>query len=722
MVQFVEWAVANSLAVLLLAPVVWGLGRVCPWPSVRHTLWLVLLLKLVTPPLVTVPVDVLVADLLRPAPAIDTTAPSAMSVPVVERSQPAHVSAEPAAPLPIASGAANPRPISAAPVAIVDVPAAAPVARQDEATAPPSVTTAIALPALSAETGRVVLRVLLGVWLVGTIVFFAAQTVRLLRFGRNLGRFSLRCEQLDEETAAIAERLGLKHYPQPRLVDGVVSPMLWGAGRWTRVLFPAELFEQLDAEARGTLLMHELAHYRRGDHWVRVLEFAVTTVFWWHPVVWWALREIESAEEDCCDSWVMQRSASTPRCYATALLDTIDFLCERHPAAPPVSSGLGNPTELRGRLVRIMTGTAQATLSPFGRAIVWSLVVVLPVQPAAFAELSKSFRGLIVIAPDERLLAEETSLTANEVASTAGSARLPTLPISPSPLDGVGASPSAYQRAKEWARAGSADGRFQIVARTGRHVELQDLRRSRTTDLTAWNIASAAFVPGTTTFITGGFDRQVRLWDAASGRLVRTLGEHTDAVVSVAVSGDGSTLATASRDGLLSRWSLIGQAVRDDLSLGSPINSVRFSPRGSEIAVGAGSWRSGESGGLIVVHVASWTVLDQTSMPAPIGVVAYTDDDLVLAAAAWDGTVHYLGGGDLAPLLSVVSSKDAVSAGAFSADTRVFPTQSLEEARAQLARERQQQAEAPAVLGDGQQFLPAGLSAPPQVRLPAPAR
>src|SRR5437773_1721665 len=80
--------------------------------------------------------------------------------------------------------------------------------------------------------------------------------------------------------------------------------------------------------ARATLIAHELAHYRRGDHWVRVFELVVSGIFWWNPVVWWARRQIEIAEEECCDAWVIEQFPDTPRWYAEALLETIDFLSE----------------------------------------------------------------------------------------------------------------------------------------------------------------------------------------------------------------------------------------------------------------------------------------------------------------------------------------------------------------------------------------------------------
>src|SRR5437764_925676 len=128
--------------------------------------------------------------------------------------------------------------------------------------------------------------------------------------------------------------------PVPRLVPGRVPPMLWtGLGR-PQLLLPAGLLGALDPGQRATLLAHELAHLRRRDHWVRRLEFVALGLYWWHPAAWLACRELREAEEQCCDAWVVAALPGAARRYATALVETLDFLAAA-PAAPPLASGLG---------------------------------------------------------------------------------------------------------------------------------------------------------------------------------------------------------------------------------------------------------------------------------------------------------------------------------------------------------------------------------------------
>ena len=69
------------------------------------------------------------------------------------------------------------------------------------------------------------------------------------------------------------------------------------------LVLPEELWGLLDATQQDAILAHELAHLKRRDHWVRRLEALACGLYWWDPVAWWARREVERAEERCCDAW-----------------------------------------------------------------------------------------------------------------------------------------------------------------------------------------------------------------------------------------------------------------------------------------------------------------------------------------------------------------------------------------------------------------------------------
>ena len=148
-----------------------------------------------------------------------------------------------------------------------------------------------------------------------------------------------------------------------------------------RLLFPARLLDRLEHEQRATLLAHELAHLRRRDHWVRWLELLVLGLYWWHPVAWWARRELHEAEEQCCDAWVLWTMQGAGRSYALALLQTVAFFSHDRSRLPAAASGIGQVPHLRRRLTMIMQGTTPRSLSWAGCIGVLTLALLLPVLP-----------------------------------------------------------------------------------------------------------------------------------------------------------------------------------------------------------------------------------------------------------------------------------------------------------------------------------------------------
>src|SRR5260370_54446 len=170
--------------------------------------------------------------------------------------------------------------------------------------------------------------------------------------------------------------------PTVFLVPGRLSPLLWACLGSPRLVLPGALLEHIDDEQRATLILHELAHLRRRDHWVRVLEFVVMGLYWWHPVVWYARRELRDAEELCCDAWVVSSLPQANRTYATALVESIVCLSKVGCPVPLVASGVGPISDLKRRLTMIMRGTTPRTLSWRGMLVVFGLgAFLLPLLP-----------------------------------------------------------------------------------------------------------------------------------------------------------------------------------------------------------------------------------------------------------------------------------------------------------------------------------------------------
>jgi HEAT repeat protein/beta-lactamase regulating signal transducer with metallopeptidase domain len=90
---------------------------------------------------------------------------------------------------------------------------------------------------------------------------------------------------------------------------------------WLRpvVLVPASALTGLTPQQLEVLLAHELAHVRRYDYLVNVIQCVIETLLFYHPAVWWVSRRIREEREHCCDDLVVG-VCGDPHLYATALV------------------------------------------------------------------------------------------------------------------------------------------------------------------------------------------------------------------------------------------------------------------------------------------------------------------------------------------------------------------------------------------------------------------
>ena len=101
-------------------------------------------------------------------------------------------------------------------------------------------------------------------------------------------------------------RSGLAETP---MVVGWLAPV---------VLVPAGAFVSLNPDQLRAVLAHELAHIRRHDHWVNLLQGMIEIVLFFHPATWWLSKQIHAEREYCCDD-ISAHNAGNPRVLAEAL-------------------------------------------------------------------------------------------------------------------------------------------------------------------------------------------------------------------------------------------------------------------------------------------------------------------------------------------------------------------------------------------------------------------
>src|SRR4249919_4366746 len=116
-----------------------------------------------------------------------------------------------------------------------------------------------------------------------------------------------------------------------RLVDALDSPVV--AGWWRPVvLLPTAVALRMPADLVEALLAHELAHVRRHDYLVNLLQRVVEALLFYHPVTWWLSRRVRIEREHVADR-IAADALGEPRRLAVALAALSDL---QRPAPPVV--------------------------------------------------------------------------------------------------------------------------------------------------------------------------------------------------------------------------------------------------------------------------------------------------------------------------------------------------------------------------------------------------
>jgi beta-lactamase regulating signal transducer with metallopeptidase domain len=83
------------------------------------------------------------------------------------------------------------------------------------------------------------------------------------------------------------------------------------------ILVPDHFLDELTPTDIDRILLHELAHLRRNDDWINVIERLAQAVFFFNPGILWLIAQLDLEREIACDDWVLQQSEALP--YATCL-------------------------------------------------------------------------------------------------------------------------------------------------------------------------------------------------------------------------------------------------------------------------------------------------------------------------------------------------------------------------------------------------------------------
>ena len=149
------------------------------------------------------------------------------------------------------------------------------------------------------------------------------------------------------------------------------SPIAVGFFRST-ILLPSTAVSWSD-DRRRAVLLHELAHIKRGDCRIQALAQAACALYWFNPLVWTAFRALRTERERACDDEVL-RTGTLASTYAAHLLEIARDL--RPTFGPRTALAMARPSELEGRVLAVLaTQRARVPVAASRWLVTTSLVV-----------------------------------------------------------------------------------------------------------------------------------------------------------------------------------------------------------------------------------------------------------------------------------------------------------------------------------------------------------
>ncbi len=209
------------------------------------------------------------------------------------------------------------------------------------------------------------------VWLTGAVVFWvrlAGGWVVAARMRWVLVRHAP--PEWHEILGKLGARIGVSR-PVRLLVSAMVQvPSVVG---WLRpiVLVPVGALSGLPVEHMEALLLHELAHIRRHDYLINILQTVAEALLFYHPAVWWVSGHVRAERELCCDDLAVSVSGDAPT-YARALAH-MESCRPAHLSAAVAANG----GSLSCRIARLLGQSRPAVRTGLGPGVLGAAILLV---------------------------------------------------------------------------------------------------------------------------------------------------------------------------------------------------------------------------------------------------------------------------------------------------------------------------------------------------------
>jgi TonB family protein len=239
---------------------------------------------------------------------------------------------------------------------------------------------------------------LLALWCIGVAILLIRLAAGLLLASRMKSATTQPApEDLLRTLRRLARRIGVSR-PVQLLNSAIVQvPTVIG---WLRpvVLIPFGCLAGLSPLQIEAILAHELAHIRRHDYLISVLQSTIEALLFYHPAVWWVSQNIRREREHCCDDLAVQLTGD-PLTYARAL----SLLEERRATLPTIALAIngGNLTMRIKRLLQSQDTQPTTQLTALTLLAVVLIATATCITTAARAQSNRTPNATLKVITEE---------------------------------------------------------------------------------------------------------------------------------------------------------------------------------------------------------------------------------------------------------------------------------------------------------------------------------
>ena len=228
----------------------------------------------------------------------------------------------------------------------------------------------------AAASARNKLPSIVAIWLAGVVLLSARLLVSWIRAQRLIHHGASPASNDWQVVAAhLSDALGLRRAVTLLESAAVEVPSVIGSLR-PIILLPASALTGMTPEQIEMVLAHEMAHIRRHDFLINLMQAFVETLMFYHPAVWWMSRRVRIERENCCDDLAVA-VCGNPIQYARALTRLEELRANALTVVVAANGG-----SLLERIRRIAAGRAEGTTSSSRWAAAVAMLSILVIAVA----------------------------------------------------------------------------------------------------------------------------------------------------------------------------------------------------------------------------------------------------------------------------------------------------------------------------------------------------